>query len=488
MSTTLEQLATQLRAAIAAKLTARGEAKKPIDAIRAKLIDEGGRAPSEAETTELRNAQTAVTAIDAEIEQLRSNLTTYETELERDNAADQLSREVAPAGAKPAYDTVVNRGDTKEPRTYTARSDAKGETSFFRDAYNSQFRGDINASSRLQRHAREVQVEGEMTERATTTGSFAGLVVPQYLVDQAALLQRAGRPFANTVTHMQLPEQGMSFQVPRGTTGASVAVQAAENTSVSSTDEVWGNLTVNVATVAGQQDVSRQSLERGTPGIDQLIYMDLAGAYGVGVDAQVLSGSGSSGQVLGVLNTAGVNQATAFTAAATPTTLYSKFAGQVNAIETTRFLAPDHCAMHPRRWNWLISQVDSQGRPLAVPNPNGPFNAIGTVNVPQDTPSATAVGTFQGLPVITDASIPGNVGTGPEDQIIVYRAADLILWEDGDGMPKELRFEQTLGNQLTVKLVIYGYIAFTAGRYPTAVGIVGGNAGTAGFGLAAPSF
>jgi hypothetical protein len=45
-----------------------------------------------------------------------------------------------------------------------------------------------------------------------------------------------------------------------------------------------------------------------------------------------------------------------------------------------------------------------------------------------------------------------------------------------------------LGNQLTVKLVAYGYIAFTAGRYPTAVGVVGGNAGTAGFGLAAPQF
>ena len=68
------------------------------------------------------------------------------------------------------------------------------------------------------------------------------------------------------------------------------------------------------------------------------------------------------------------------------------------------------------------------------------------------------------------------------------RREDLLLWEDGDGMPRELRFEQTLGNQLTTKLVVYGYAAFTAGRYPTAVGVVGGNAGTAGFGLVAPTF
>ena len=52
-----------------------------------------------------------------------------------------------------------------------------------------------------------------------------------------------------------------------------------------------------------------------------------------------------------------------------------------------------------------------------------------------------------------------------------------------DCLPKELRFEQTLGNQLTVKLVSYGYAAFTAGRFPTAVGIIGGNS-AAGFGEA----
>ena len=141
----------------------------------------------------------------------------------------------------------------------------------------------------------------------------------------------------------------------------------------------------------------------------------------------------------------------------------------------------------PRRWNWLVAQVDSQGRPLVVPNQNGAFNALGITDNPQDVPKSTPVGWLQGLPVISDASIPASVGTGPEDQVIVYRKEDLLLWEDGDGMPKELRFEQTLGNQLTIKLVVYGYIAFTAGRYPTSVGIVGGNSAL-GFGLLAPAF
>jgi HK97 family phage major capsid protein len=106
------------------------------------------------------------------------------------------------------------------------------------------------------------------------------------------------------VARLPLPDQGMTLIIPRGTTGAAVASQATENSALQNTDEVWGNLTVPVATIGGQQDVSRQSLERGTPGIDQLVYMDLAGAYHAELDRQVIAGSGASGQMLGMLNTA----------------------------------------------------------------------------------------------------------------------------------------------------------------------------------------
>ena len=52
---------------------------------------------------------------------------------------------------------------------------------------------------------------------------------------------------------------------------------------------------------------------------------------------------------------------------------------------------------------------------------------------------------------------------------LVVRDYDLLLWEDGDGMPRQLKFEETLAGNLTVKLVAFGYSAFTAGRYPKAV-------------------
>ena len=87
--------------------------------------------------------------------------------------------------------------------------------------------------------------------------------------------------------------------------------------------------------------------------------------------------------------------------------------------------------------------------------------------------------TLHGLNII-DVNLPISVGTGPEDQVLESRAADLLLYETGSDLPTDLRFEQTAGTSLTVTLVAYGYIAFTARRYPSAAGIVGGNAGSIG--------
>jgi HK97 family phage major capsid protein len=372
---------------------------------------------------------------------------------------------------------------TREERTYTAEKNARGEASFFADAWRMQ-QGDVSARERLERHGREVVVEGEgVSKRATTTSSFAGLVVPQYLVDLAAPVAQAGRPFANTCQGLSLPEQGMVFYITRGTTAAATAVQATQNTAVQNTDQVFSDIQVNVQTIAGQQEVSRQSLERGTPGLDSLVYLDLAGSYAVNVDTRIITGTGTG--TLGIQN-AGGTQATAFTAAATPATFYTKTAGAVNSVLTGRFLPPTYILMHPRRWAWLIGQSDSTNRPLVVPVGQNPQNALANFG---NTPEyGQVVGFLQGLPVVTDANVPTAVGTGPEDLVFVYRHNDCLLWEEGDGLPRQLRFDERLGNQLTVNLVVYGYIAFTAQRYPSAVSIVGGNAGTAGFGLVAPTF
>ena len=436
------------------------------------------------------DAQTRADALKAQIKALDERATELKDAEEREAAALRDA-------PKPAYDKVTRV--TKEERTYTREKDIRGDLSYFADAFRAS-NGDFDARDRLTRHARETVVEGEtaLSTRATTTASFAGAVVPQYLVDLAALALRNGRPTANVCQRLPLPDQGMSLIIPRGTTASTAAAQATENSSASSTDEVWSNLTVPVVTIAGQQDVSRQSLERGIPGLDGLIYLDLAGAYAQELDRQVLHGTGGSGQALGMTATSGINAATAFGAAVTASNFTLKVAGGIQAIAGAgTAIQPRYIVMHPRRWGWLQSLVDTAGRPLALATPAGPFNAAAYVGAPgaysgdghaDDTTAPQIVGVMaNGLPVITDANVTTTAGTINEDLVVVFDNAQTILWEDGDGAPRQLRFEQTLGNQLTVKLVAYGYAAFTAGRYPGAVSKIGGLDTTTN-GLIAPSF
>jgi len=488
----------QIRARIRELLDQRAAHEQAVQTTRAAI---GAGDPTAEQATALRAAREALVGLDAELDQQQEALRSALDEQTRNANAAALRAELGMTDDQQRGVGGARVG--QEQRTYTAERDRRGETSFFVDAFRATQLGDVNAQQRLQRHAQEVQVEREapaqrdQQTRAVSTGSFGGLVVPQYLIGLAARIMRAGRPLANVVAGLPLPEQGMSLTIPRGTTGAAVSSQATQNSALQNTDEVWSDLVVPVATIGGQQDVSRQSLERGTPGIDQIVYMDLAGAYHAELDRQVAQGSGASGQMLGMLNTAGIVTATAFGGVVTAAALNTKIAGAVAGVGAVGVgVTPKLIVMHPRRWGYLTSLSDTTGRPIVAATAGGQ-NVLGNNTTPGgqsagDDPgnyrTARAVGNIQGLDVITDANLPTNVGTNVEDVVLVIDNDQVLLWEDGDGMPRQLRFEQTLGQNLTVKLIAYGYAAFTAGRYPQAVARVGGADSTGGNGLIAPTF
>ena len=450
------------------------------------------------EDADVRSASDAKRAAAAKVDALTSEVDTLRAEIKSDEEYVARSSETRAAAERPKYNEVARTGI--EPRTYARHLSDSGERSFFADFYRAEQRNDYQARERLERHMVEVRAEGELTERALSTGGAAGLVIPQYLVALAAPVLRTGRPFANICNRGPLPDQGMSLIIPRGTTGASAAAQATENSAVSNTDEVWANLTVPVVTIAGQQQVSRQLLDRGGAGVDRIIYTDLAKAYHANLGGQTLTGTGTGGTMLGLQNTAGIGAATAYGAAPTLTLFNSKIAGQYNAVAGTGSgITARVIVMHPRRWAWLLSLVDSTGRPIVTANQVANFNAAAVNLVPgemsadagdTDSMQVQFVGIHNpsGLPILTDNGVPVNVGTNVEDLVFVVDNSETYLWEDGDGMPTELRFEQTLGGSLTTTLVVEGYAAFTAGRYPTAVGKIGGLDATATWGHVAPSF
>jgi HK97 family phage major capsid protein len=360
---------------------------------------------------------------------------------------------------------------TNEARTYTPQSGL----SFVKDAFAAKFSNDYAAQERLARHTREEEVE----RRDVGTGNFAGLVIPQYLVDLAAPLARAGRPTADFATNkMVLPPAGMTLNISRMTTGTSTAVQAAENDAVSETNADDTLLTINVRTIAGQQDISKQAIERGT-GIDQFVIQDLIRGWHTTLDDQIINGDGTSGSILGIRSTTGINDITYNEASPTAENLYPKLADAYQQVQTSVFQNPTHWIMHPRRLAFLLASVDQAGRPLVVPTLGGPMNAMAS-GAGQAFYGNSGY-SLMGLPIIADANVTTTAGGGTEDQIYCVNANELHLWEQ-PGSPFALNFDATGAGSLTIKSVVYGYAAFTAGRYP------GATSRILGTGLVAPTF
>lgn len=439
----------QIRSLIAAALAERDAADEAVKAILEHAETENRSALSEDETAEFDAKISELRAIDAKIDELRQR--------ESDLVTLDKSRQAADETRKALGVEVVTV--KTEERTY--RPD--GEHDFLSDAYRAQFSGDMEARERLERAKGEA-----MAEYRSTTGVFGGLVVPQYLTSQFAPVLRAGRPFLNAVASLPLPAEGMTITIPVGNTGTSVAAQETQNTAVSNTTYDANDLTVPVRTYAGQQVVSRQSLDRGT-GIGEILLSDLVSAYATKMDSDAIGGAGTGGTHYGVLNTTSVQ-----TAAWTGTTGASLVASIHNAIgkvNTSRLAAPDLIVMHPRRWAWLCAQSDSNGRPLVEITPYSGDNVIGA----GAAAGVNAVGSIAGVPVISDANVPVALGASTdEDRVIVTRRADNLLMEQA-GSPLGFRYEEVLGDQLSVRMVVFGYSAFSAGRYPVASCVLQGT-------------
>ena len=417
--------------------------------------------------TDLTNDEAA--KVDALVEESRS-LDSKIEKLTAQAAADAKAAEARSVVADVAMPKTGAARVTREARTYTPES---GQ-SFVKDAFTAKFNNDYAAQERLARHTREEEIE----RRDVGTGNFAGLVVPQYLVDLAAPLARAGRPTADFATSKHaLPAAGMTLNISRMTTGTSTAIQAAENDAISETNADDTLLTVDVRTIAGQQDISKQAIERGT-GIDQFIIQDLIRGWHTTLDNQILNGAGTSGEIRGLATTSGINTVTYTDAAPTVAALYPKLADAYQQIQTDVFMNPTHWIMHPRRLAFLLSGVDLQDRPLVLPALNGPMNAVATG---QGAASYGNSGyTLMGLPIIVDANIRTTIA-GDQDEIYCVTAPELHLWEQA-GSPFALNFDATGAGSLTIKSVVYGYAAFTAGRYPAASSVINGT------GLATPTF
>lgn len=455
-----------LRQRLAALLSERAELATKRDAVLAGPTEEK-RDLTEDEAKAFDSAREAIIAHDEKINECRARIATLEEDEKRQANVDKLAAELGRKDDNGAPSPGPAR--TNPPETYRRG----GQQSYFRDLVQASVFQNREATERLVRNDREVAAQRALTTTAGAGGEFSP---PLWMMSEWIRLARAGRVIADQIRHADLPPGTDVINLPRLATGTATAQQATQNTAVQSTDATTNSIAANVITIAGQQVISLQLLEQSPLNIDDILLADLAADYATKLDVFVINNNATN--AVGLVNAAaGANQITNLTLT-TVAGLFPKLADAIQRINTSRFLPPTKIFMHPRRWGAVLASLDTNNRPLVVPNSLGPNNAMGIDA--QDVVAEGFVGTIMGLPVYQDPSIPTNLGGGTnQDMVIVARTDDSILFE---GTPRTEVFREPLAAQLSLLLRLYNYVAIHASRYPASIATITGT------GLVPPTF
>jgi hypothetical protein len=138
----------------------------------------------------------------------------------------------------------------------------------------------------------------------------------------------------------------------------------------------------------------------------------------------------------------------------------------------------DLVVMHPRRWNWLTSQVGSSWPFLGAQGSGVDPQQFAVAATNEYGPSVRGV-LSNGDRVCVDANVPVTTG-GTQDECYVCASRELHVWLDGNA-PYQIRAEQPAAPNLGVLIVVYSYFAYTTSRYVNNPGKITGT------GLAAPA-
>jgi HK97 family phage major capsid protein len=275
---------------------------------------------------------------------------------------------------------------------------------------------------------------------------------PQDIELEVANSATATGTLAAALRTVALPATGKTLELPRVETGPSTAIQATEGTGVSETDLDTANVSIPIGTISGQADVTRQVAERSGWSFDLMISTELGKKLGAALDSQIVTGTGSSGQLLGLDNIGSIVTVTYTQASRTTQTTVSKLWEGYNQLSnpSTGFGVADPNAyltiVHPRRYASLFA-----GAGLATTIPVAP-------SVP---------GTL-----VPSGGVPTNIG-GTQDEALIVVKSEAVLFSS----PSELRVHQgmDISDALKVRVSIVQYAALAAARQPKAIAQIRGT-------------
>ena len=247
---------------------------------------------------------------------------------------------------------------------------------------------------------------------------------------------RFGAPARDAVSRGTLPTSGLTFQVPSlvtsagGGSGVAPTVAAtAESAAPSNTGMETQFLTGTISKYAGQQTVTVDLIDRGSPVFFDEMAKQMELAYLKAIDAAILSGL-TSGGTLGTKNYAATS------------------AGIIDFVSTESALAyaatSDFATNYLAgisQWQLLMGAVDSTGRPIY--NATNPWNAAGQSN------PGSIKGNVLGLDLYVDYQAVAT--TIDNSAFIIVPSA--VTWYES---PTSYFSVNNVGN-MEVQTAIYGY-------------------------------
>jgi HK97 family phage major capsid protein len=307
-------------------------------------------------------------------------------------------------------------------------------------------------------------------EKAMTqgTGSAGGYLVPDQVSSDILELRAQRAVLRGLIPTIQVDSDTLRIA---SVTGGLTAGWVAELATKPSQDMTFGEVSVNVFTVAGLATVSNQLLRNSNPSIDRLINSDLALRIANVEEIAIISGSGT-GQPQGILNTSGIN--TVSLAVTGVLELLDAIVDAITAVYTNYYGAPNAIVMHPRTWARLVkARESSTSASYIVGAPSGGQARRSDSNLPGYGSGQVPRGELFGVPVYTTANIPTNLGAGTNESRVIVGNFDEALLLENQGLTLDRSEHVYFTSNQTV---FRGEQAegFTAARYPKAFTVVQG--------------
>ena len=334
--------------------------------------------------------------------------------------------------------------------------------SFFADKANAELRGDQSARARLVEH--QAQMDVEMRTTTSVAGSGGDFDAPLQIQELFRTSTRANRPLADLCKPIPLPRGFNKVTVPRlmSTTIASTetAIQVDGGT-LNETGPTTATMSANVCTIAGTITASQQLIDQAPqPGADLIIATELKRDYDARLELQLLSGSGSSGQLRG-LSSLTLPTGNTIAAPGTPSlgNVWAAIAQAAAGISNNRGKSPEAILMAGRRYFWMIGNVtpDQSWSP-----DSGGYHA--DAGEARDY-EGNLYGPTVGIPTYIDGAIPAGATA---DAIWVVRPSDMYLWESEPLV--QVAVDSAPSGSLGVRINFHAYVAFIPDAKTNAAG------------------